>query len=620
LYFYNAAGTFISNSAGTVLTLAMNRVRQKEEAIAAPVGTASMRFVVTFTTTVVGSGAYAEIGFWHAKVENNTKATAWRDDAAFEIALADIVTAKADIITASNAASTANGSIATTNSTVAANFTALRTSNDGAYLPSTFEKDDLFWDTNASFVTESGIGRVFQATSGGHYIKTRGKIQVSPNRTYRITSRHRVKTNTTNGINPKPLTGIRGFDTAGATTGNGHWVGSFVQRTTSDGWVTVTGQFTTAEILTLQAEVVTIEAYAEPNWSDLGTSNAVTQIQFLKLEDVTDITTTNAAVTSAASAAATANSSIASLQTLVTSRIGQKPASLLVNPAFSDYPVASASIPPGWANWGNGLSSSRGAGRVGTYAHIQEGVAAQNSGLYQNRRMEPGKHNIDIAIERSAGTLTGGGVLIQYFNSSGTFISETRFPFASISDTRGGVGVSVGYDYRTFRLAFTAPANTYTANVYLMNHWTEFGDTSTYNQIYWHQVDVTPVDYGSATVDALATTVATVDGKLSASYALTVDAGGRIASMKLLSDGTTSSVKFVANTFQIFNGTTDEAPFEVVSGVVKIKSANVGTLNVGSGGVTIQSAAPGSARIVMSNSVIEVFDGSSVRRVRMGVW
>lgn len=130
----------------------------------------------------------------------------------------------------------------------------------------------------------------------------------------------------------------------------------------------------------------------------------------------------------------------------------------------------------------------------------------------------------------------------------------------------------------------------------------------------------------TASVGTLTSSVATnasaitaVDGKLSASYALTVDGNGRIASMKLLSNGATSSVKFTADTFQVFNGTTDEAPFEVSGGAVKIKSANVGTLNVGSGGVTIQSASSG-ARIVMANSVVEVYDSSNVLRVRMGVW
>ena len=97
------------------------------------------------------------------------------------------------------------------------------------------------------------------------------------------------------------------------------------------------------------------------------------------------------------------------------------------------------------------------------------------------------------------------------------------------------------------------------------------------------QSEITAARQGEASltakVTALSTATSTVDGKLSASYGLTVDANGRIASMKLLSNGTTSSVKFTASTFQIYNGATDEAPFEVTGGVVKIKTANIGNIN-----------------------------------------
>jgi hypothetical protein len=83
----------------------------------------------------------------------------------------------------------------------------------------------------------------------------------------------------------------------------------------------------------------------------------------------------------------------------------------------------------------------------------------------------------------------------------------------------------------------------------------------------------------TAAVITNAEAIVTTDGKLSASYALTVDGGGRIASMKLLSNGTTSDVKFTASTFSIYNGTTDEAPFVVEGGVVKAKKVQAATLS-----------------------------------------
>jgi len=148
------------------------------------------------------------------------------------------------------------------------------------------------------------------------------------------------------------------------------------------------------------------------------------------------------------------------------------------------------------------------------------------------------------------------------------------------------------------------------------------------------QSEVTAARQGEASltakVTALSTATSTVDGKLSASYALTVDGGGRIASMKLLSDGTTSSVKFTASTFQVYNGTTDEAPFEVSGGAVKIKTANVGVLSAANISVSsldaisatiglLRTASTG-ARMELESNQGRVYDSSNVLRVRWGIW
>lgn len=104
------------------------------------------------------------------------------------------------------------------------------------------------------------------------------------------------------------------------------------------------------------------------------------------------------------------------------------------------------------------------------------------------------------------------------------------------------------------------------------------------------QSEVTAARQGEASLTAkvtqLSTATSTVDGKLSASYALTVDGGGRIASMKLLSDGTTSSVKFVASTFTIYDGTSDVAMFEVSGGAAYVAGSKVRTESMGANSVT----------------------------------
>lgn len=123
------------------------------------------------------------------------------------------------------------------------------------------------------------------------------------------------------------------------------------------------------------------------------------------------------------------------------------------------------------------------------------------------------------------------------------------------------------------------------------------------------QSEVTAARQGEASLTAkvtqLSTATSTVDGKLSASYALTVDGGGRIASMKLLSNGTTSSVKFLATTFSIYDGTSDVATFEVSGGNVYVAGSKVRTESVVANALTTGS---------------DFEDDSSVSIGGVGVW
>jgi len=94
----------------------------------------------------------------------------------------------------------------------------------------------------------------------------------------------------------------------------------------------------------------------------------------------------------------------------------------------------------------------------------------------------------------------------------------------------------------------------------------------------------------SASVLRSASALVDLQGNAKSSYSLKVDANGSIASMQLLAeanaDGTTSSsVAFAADKFKVFNNTSGimagVAPFEISGGLVKIKSANIGTVSFG---------------------------------------
>jgi len=292
-------------------------------------------------------------------------------------------------------------------------------------------------------------------------------------------------------------------------------------------------------------------------------------------------------------------------------------------------------VPTNWIDWANATGAGTRVTGIAPqpYAFRLPSGAGASAGIRQilSGRISTGWHVLEADITLNSGTLTGAGLLLNSDPAGG--YTEYLLNFSTDKDTNGSViGAGTAGTLYKFRKLVQSAVGVTQSSIYAMSHYTSFGSIASANDITWHRCAVrvasqAEIEARVATGDIVGLTssvstnssaIATVDGKLSASYALTVDAGGRIASMKLLSDGTTSSVKFTASTFQIFNNTTDEAPFEVVGGVVKIKSANVGTLSVGSGGITIQSAASG-PRIVISNSVIEVYDAVRLR-VRMGIW
>ena len=117
--FYNSGGTYIGEGAGVSLTPSVHRVRQQVEAIAAPAGTAYMRFVIALGSAV-GNGGYAEVGFWQAKIEQGIRATAWRADGDLINNFARLVTAEASIVTNSSAIATETSARAAADTTLSA--------------------------------------------------------------------------------------------------------------------------------------------------------------------------------------------------------------------------------------------------------------------------------------------------------------------------------------------------------------------------------------------------------------------------------------------------------------------------------------------------------------------
>ena len=89
------------------------------------------------------------------------------------------------------------------------------------------------------------------------------------------------------------------------------------------------------------------------------------------------------------------------------------------------------------------------------------------------------------------------------------------------------------------------------------------------------------IDGNSSSITTNQTAIANVDGTVDALYSLDVTANGNVAGLKLGANNDGSFVSFLADSFKIYNGSAQEAPFEVVGGAVKIKSAAIGSVAFG---------------------------------------
>lgn len=125
----------------------------------------------------------------------------------------------------------------------------------------------------------------------------------------------------------------------------------------------------------------------------------------------------------------------------------------------------------------------------------------------------------------------------------------------------------------------------------------------------------------SASITTTQNTLADINGRLSASYGLTVDAGGRIASMKLMSSNTTSEIAFTADSFKIFNGTSNVSPFSVVGGnVIMTGTTTVDTIiTPGTGPAIGQAGWNGLSLNNASDNLLQFRHPNGVIGMKMGI-
>jgi hypothetical protein len=150
---------------------------------------------------------------------------------------------------------------------------------------------------------------------------------------------------------------------------------------------------------------------------------------------------------------------------------------LLNNPFFSDptYP-AIGGIPPDWADWSLGATLTRASRYAGTgYCVAGDATVAgrANLGVSQTPQViaPNGLYRMRYQARRTGGRNAGNGLLVQWLDSGGNYISGVTLACSQIAPI-GGVVSEFQDGLQTWDQIVQAPANAARANVYAMWSWT----------------------------------------------------------------------------------------------------------------------------------------------------
>ncbi len=167
----------------------------------------------------------------------------------------------------------------------------------------------------------------------------------------------------------------------------------------------------------------------------------------------------------------------------------------LLNNARFQVPFTNGAVPTSWSDWVNGATdyAARPTGMGDGYCAVRTGVAGANTGIVQGAYVKASTPYVICAeVRRGSGTLTGAGVLVEYFNASFASLGSASLIFATEAATDGGISSSPDYMVRYEKL-ITTPASCAYVNVYAMDHYTSLGSVASANQIYWSELDLIPL-------------------------------------------------------------------------------------------------------------------------------
>ncbi|WP_292045868.1 MULTISPECIES: hypothetical protein [unclassified Brevundimonas] len=419
-------------------------------------------------------------------------------------------------------------------------------------LPSTFEENGRYFGTvtgpglalgdinyQVFFPTIAGIGKVVNRDGFAEY-GTKGVIALKPGRKHRVRSRGRIVQNGPNDTHQWVL-GFQIYD-ANGTILNQWWTEFSNIKRHADGWYDIGGSEPTTEQLQAHAPGATyIRPYVLQGWGASVYPGSISEVAFLRYEDVTEsaAAANSAAAALSSQAGADAAASRASISANLAASVGAN-ASVVNNSRFLNWP-AGQPRPAGWDDWAN-ANGTPNLGPVDGWngrrpVRMQYVSSMQDLGMKQviSGFRGAGAYNLEVEIAIPWGGPTGtgfqgAGVLIQCMDANFNYLGDGGvLRFFQDPDTGGyvaGSGSGDGKIYRFSKRVDLLP-NTASVQLYLMSRWKDGFLPQGANEnktLDWYSCDLSPVTEGDRAVPALA-------AQLNVTAAVAADAQSRLASV-----------------------------------------------------------------------------------------
>lgn len=380
-------------------------------------------------------------------------------------------------------------------------------------------------------VTDPAEGDVLRLDSV-YNIQNRGWRKIEPGRSFRTTVRSKVVSNGSD--TNRPQYGFRLLSSDGTSL---VVTAGIATQVAADGWVEFSLERTAEQLWSLRSDAVYVRGFTRANRNDSNAaSGAVTDMAFLRFEDVTESASASnsaaAAITQAANASASAAE--ARFNANLAAQIGG--GSMNQNPTFAAWSGTAAVGPDQWVRYNSASGTiDKVAGRNGqpnSARTISNGTA--NFGLYQAPVVSASGGEwlvVEASFTLVAGDLRGSGLTVQARTGETQVGANLNLNFATVADVGGRVNgagaVGKVYTYRGLIDARTG-AGVDNYRVYMMTRLSTFSPQGAVT-LDWHEAAIrpaTPEEVASGTV------LPEVEGRLAIVAEVAADAAEQIGSAR----------------------------------------------------------------------------------------